>query len=168
VKDHYDDEFQEPWSIIATPDVQGGLKRLRPNSRLNHFTSSSGQSIYRGDALPADLIGDYIVCEPVGRIIRRAKVIDTEGKMSVKNAYFQKEFIASADMNFRPINTATGPDGCLYIVDMYHGIIQESNWTKEGSYLRTQILRKGLEKNVDRGRIYQVVADKIKPKTKKT
>ncbi|MBC7653729.1 MAG: cytochrome C [Oligoflexus sp.] len=167
LKDQYDDEFQEPWPIIATPDVQGGLKRLRPDSTLNHFTSSNGQSIYRGDALPADLIGDYIVCEPVGRIIRRAKVIDTEGKMSVKNAYFQQEFIASADMNFRPVNTATGPDGCLYIVDMYHGIIQESNWTKEGSYLRTQILRKGLEKNVGRGRIYRVVADKIKPKTKK-
>jgi glucose/arabinose dehydrogenase/mono/diheme cytochrome c family protein len=166
-KDQYDDEFQEPWPIIATPDVQGGVKRLRPDSTLNHFTACNGQSIYRGDALPADLIGDYMLCEPVGRLIRRAKVIDTDGKLTMVNAYQQQEFLASADMNFRPVNTATGPDGCLYIVDMYHGIIQESNWTKEGSYLRPQILRKGLEKNIGRGRIYRVVADKIKPnKTK--
>jgi mono/diheme cytochrome c family protein/glucose/arabinose dehydrogenase len=155
--------FVEPWPIIATPDIQGGLKRLRPDSTLNHFTACTGQSIYRGDRLPADLKGDYLICEPVGRIIRRAKVIDSAGKIMLKNAYDRQEFIASSDMNFRPINTVTGPDGDLYIVDMYHGIIQESTWTAKGSYLRPQILREGLENNIGRGRIYRVVADKIKP-----
>ncbi|MCG9792259.1 DUF7133 domain-containing protein [Flavobacterium algicola] len=160
-------DFIEPWPIIATPDVQGGLKRLREDGTLNHFTASTGQTIYRGDALPEDLKGNYMVCEPVGRLIRRAIVKNTDGKITLENAYQQQEFIASADMNFRPVNMATGPDGCLYIVDMYHGIIQESNWTKEGSFLRPEILKKGLEKNVGRGRIYRVVHDKIKPnKTK--
>lgn len=162
-KDQLVGDFQEPWPIIATADVQGGVKRLRADSTLNHFTAATGQTIFRGNALPADLKGDYFVCEPVGRLVRRAKVRNNEGKISLENAYHQQEFIASADMNFRPVNSATGPDGCLYIVDMYHGIIQESNWTKEGSYLRPQILRKGLEKNVGRGRIYRVVSDKIKP-----
>lgn len=163
IKDQFNEFFQEPWPIIATPDVQGGLKRLRPDSTLNHFTGCNGQSIYRGDKLPADLKGDYILCEPVGRLIRRAKIKDDGGKITLENAYYKKEFIASADVNFRPVNSATGPDGCLYIVDMYNGIIQESNWTKEGSYLRPQILRKGLEKNTGRGRIYRVVYDGIKP-----
>ncbi len=162
-KDQLVGNFQEPWPIIATPDVQGGLGRLKADSTLNHFTAPTGQSIFRGNALPADLKGDYFVCEPVGRLVRRAKVINTEGKITLANAYNEQEFIASADMNFRPVNSTTGPDGCLYIVDMYHGIIQESNWTREGSYLRAQILRKGLEKNVGRGRIYRVVYDKIKP-----
>jgi mono/diheme cytochrome c family protein/glucose/arabinose dehydrogenase len=162
-KDEYTPAFQEVWPIIATPDVQGGLKRLRADSTLNHFTGCAGQSIYRGDRLPADLKGDYILPEPVGRLIRRAKVINTNGKITLENAYEQKEFIASADMNFRPVNTANGPDGCLYIVDMYRGVIQESNWTKEGSYLRPKILEKGLEKNVGRGRIYRLVYDGIKP-----
>ena len=162
-KDQFDADFQQPWPIIATPDVQGGVGRLRPDSTLNHFTACTGQSVFRGDKLPADLKGDLLICEPVGRLIRRAKVIDNDGKITLKNAYDKKEFIASADMNFRPVNTTTGPDGCLYIVDMYHGIIQESNWTKQGSYLRPQILRKGLEKNVGRGRIYRVVYDGIKP-----
>jgi glucose/arabinose dehydrogenase/mono/diheme cytochrome c family protein len=156
-------DFMTPWPIIATPDIQGGLARLKPDSTLNHFTACTGQSIYRGDRLPADLKGDYLVCEPVGRIIRRAKVIDSAGKIMLKNAYDRQEFLASSDMNFRPVNTVTGPDGDLYVVDMYRGIIQEGTWTAKGSYLRPQIIREGLDKNIGRGRIYRIVSDKIKP-----
>ncbi len=155
--------FMEPWPIIATPDVQGGPMRLRKDSTLNHFTACTGQSVYRGDRLPHDLEGDLLICEPVGRLIRRAKVSDSLGMTMLTNAYDRQEFLASSDMNFRPVNTVTGPDGCLYIVDMYHGIIQESAWTPQGSYLRPQILKKGLEKNVGRGRIYRIVADHIRP-----
>ncbi|HEU4554052.1 MAG TPA: c-type cytochrome [Chitinophaga sp.] len=162
-RDQFSDAFQAVWPIIATPDVQGGMSRLRPDTTLNHFTASCGQSVFRGNALPADLEGDLLVCEPVGRLIRRAKVINTNGKISLVNAYNQQEFIASTDMNFRPVNTVTGPDGCLYIVDMYHGIIQESNWTKEGSFLRPRILNKGLDKHIGRGRIYRVVHDGYQP-----
>ncbi len=161
--DQYDNDFQAVWPVISTPDVQGGAGRLRPDSTLNHFTACTGQSIFRGNSLPTDLNGDLLICEPVGRLIRRAKVINTNGKITLKNAYNKEEFIASTDMNFRPVNSATGPDGCLYIVDMYRGIIQESAWTKPGSYLRPQITKRGLDKNTSRGRIYRVVYDGIKP-----
>ncbi len=162
-KDQYDEEFTAVWPVVSTPDVQGGLRRLRPDSTLNHFTASSGQSIFRGDALPKDLVGDYLVCEPVGRLIRRAKVTNIKGKSIVQNAYSRQEFIASSDMNFRPVNTYTGPDGSLYIVDMHRGIIQQGNWTKPGSFLRNVIERLGLDKNIQRGRIYRLVHDGIKP-----
>jgi glucose/arabinose dehydrogenase/mono/diheme cytochrome c family protein len=162
-RNQYDAEFNAVWPIIATPDVQGGLRRLRPDSTLNHFTASCGQSIFRGDKLPADMKGDLFICEPVGRLIRRAKVSDVNGKITLKNAYDKSEFIASTDPNFRPVNTITGPDGCMYIVDMYHGIIQESEWTKADSYLRPKILQKGFQKNVGRGRIYRLVHDDFKP-----
>ncbi|GAB4034346.1 DUF7133 domain-containing protein [Spirosoma jeollabukense] len=162
--DQYNEEFNAVWPIIKTPDIQGGLNRLRlADSTLNHFTASNGQSIFRGDKLPADLVGDYLIGEPVARIIRRAKVINTNGKLRLENAYKQQEFIASTDMNFRPVNTYTGPDGCLYIVDMNRGIIQESQWTPKGSYLRPQIQRLGLDKNVQHGRIYRLVHDGMKP-----
>ncbi|MEO9003599.1 MAG: c-type cytochrome [Ginsengibacter sp.] len=160
--DQVTEEFQQVWPIIATPDVQGGNIRLRANNTLNHFTACCGQSIYRGNHLPGDLVGDYIVCEPVGRIVRRAKVIDTDGKIVLKNAYDKKEFISSSDMNFRPINSATGPDGNLYIVDMYRGIIQQGNWTQPGSFLRHKIDSLGLDKNIGRGRIYRIVYDGYK------
>lgn len=165
-KDQYSDEFAAVWPIISTPDVQGGLPRLRPDSTINRFTGCNGQSIYRGDALPKDLVGDYILCEPVGRIIRRAKLINIKGKLIAQNAYYRQEFIASSDMNFRPVNSYTGPDGCIYIVDMHRGIIQQGNWTKPGSFLREVIDRWGLARNVGHGRIYRLVHDKYKPGAK--
>lgn len=160
--DQYNAEFSEVWPIIATPDVQGGPLRLRPNRTLNHFTAPCGQSIFRGDRLPRDLVGDYIVCEPVARAIRRAEVVNENGKTFLRNIYHQQEFISSSDMNFRPINTATGPDGNLYIVDMHRGIIQQGNWTKPGSFLRQKIDSLGLGHNVGHGRIYRVVHDGYK------
>ncbi len=157
--------FMEPWPVAPTPDVQGGPGRLRPNNTLNHFTASCGQSIFRGDKLPKDLYGDLLICEPVGRLIRRAKVGNANGKVVLINAYDaeKKEFIASSDPNFRPVHTATGPDGYLYIVDMYRGIIQESAWVGKGSYLRDKVLAAGLEKNVGRGRIWRLVGNEAKP-----
>ncbi len=163
LKDQFDADFQAVWPAIATPDVQGGLFRLRPDSTLNHFTACNGQSIYRGDKLPLDARGDLFIPEPVGRLIRRAKLQNVDGKVTMVNAYNKTEFIQSTDPNFRPVNTTTGPDGSMYIVDMYHGIIQESNWTRPGSFLRPQILRKGYEKNIGRGRIYRLVYDGMKP-----
>lgn len=160
--DQFDAAFQEVWPVIATPDVQGGEKRLRPNITLNHFTACCGQSIYRGDGLPQDLVGNYIVCEPVARIIRRAKVNTIKGKTMLENFYDKQEFIASSDMNFRPVNSATGPDGNLYIVDMHRGIIQQANWTKHGTFLRNKIDSLGLAKNTGHGRIYRVVYDGYK------
>ncbi|MDB5004891.1 MAG: cytochrome [Mucilaginibacter sp.] len=162
-RDRYDPEFIPVWPIVTTPDVQGGFGRLRlPDSTLNHFTASNGQSIFRGDKLPADMKGDLFICEPVGRLIRRSKVTNTNGKITLRNAYDKSEFLASTDLNFRPVNTTTGPDGCMYIVDMYHGIIQESEWTKADSYLRPKIRQKGLDKNVGRGRIFRLVHDDYK------
>ncbi|MEO5978763.1 MAG: c-type cytochrome [Chryseolinea sp.] len=156
---YVDSTFGPVWPILKTPDIQGGLKRIREDTTLNHFTSGNGQSIFRGDHLPKTLVGDYLINEPVARIIRRAKVIDKEGKKTLVNAYDKEEFIACSDMNFRPVNTYTGPDGCIYIVDMQRGIIQEGTWTGEGSYLRTQIVRLGLDKNIQHGRIWRLVYD---------
>src|SRR3546814_863717 len=151
------DSFGVVWPVTGTPDVQGGLMRLRSDSTLNHFTASCGQSIFVGDGLPRNLYGNLFICEPVGRLVRRATVTNEDGKRVIKNAYQHAEFLASTDMNFRPVNTASGPDGCLYIVDMYHGIIQERTWTGPGSFNRPRILRMGLDKNIGRGLISSVL-----------
>jgi mono/diheme cytochrome c family protein len=162
-QDQYSEEFTKPWPIIGTLDAQGGRKALRPeDNTLSKFTAGCGQSIFRGDRLPADMLGDYFIPEPVGRIIKRGDVINKDGKIYIQDVYKQQDWLASADMNFRPVNTYTGPDGCFYIVDMYHGIIQESEWTKPDSYLGKIIAQKGLYKNRGMGRIYRVVHDDFK------
>lgn len=150
------DNFREVFPIDSVPDTQGGRGRLRDDNSLNRFTASCGQSIFRGDRLAPDLYGDLIICEPVGRLIRRATVTNDAGRIEVRNAYDQTEFIRSTDPNFRPVNSATGPDGCLYIVDMYRGIIQEGNWVREGSYLREVVQEYELDRNIGRGRIFRV------------
>jgi glucose/arabinose dehydrogenase/mono/diheme cytochrome c family protein len=159
-------DFGPVWSIISNSDAQGGLRRLRADSTLNHFTAGCGQVIYRGNKLPADLHGDYLIAEPVARIIRRAHVVNNQGKTQLVNAYKQQEFIASTDFYFRPTNLYTGPDGNLYIVDMSRGIVQESQWVPRGSWIRNQIYRMGLENIKQRGRIWRLVADGATPEAR--
>ncbi|MFP6905493.1 MAG: discoidin domain-containing protein [Verrucomicrobiota bacterium] len=161
--------FREVFPIVHIPDVQGGHRRYRKEENtLNNFTGCAGQHIYRGDRLPAELYGQLFIPEPVGRLIRLAKVSYENGKVVLSNATPGTEFIRSDDANFRPLNMATGPDGCLYIVDMYRGIIQEGNWVRRGSYLRGVVENYGLDKNVQRGRIYRLMHETTKrgPKPK--
>jgi len=158
-------DFAEIWPIIGTPDVQGGPEVLRADGTLAGFTALGGATVFRGDRLGAEYAGDAFLPEPVGRLLRRAVFQETAGIRSLSNPYgkVHGEFLASTDANFRPVNTFTGPDGCLYIVDMYRGIIQHAAWMTEGSYLREQVERLGLDANVGRGRIWRIVADGVEP-----
>lgn len=164
---HLDDErapgYKTVWPIDNVPDTQGGRNLLRDDNTLNHFTATCGGDIFRGDRLPEDLRGDLIFAEPVGRLIRRTKINVNDGVTQISNAYPKSEFIRATDPLFRPVNMVTAPDGTLYFVDMYRGIIQESQWTPKGSYLREQIEELGMEKEVGRGRIYRLVHDDFEP-----
>ena len=155
--DHKEDSiFRLVWPGVKTPDANA---RLRADSTLIEFTASCGQSVYRGDRLPSSIYGDYFACEPVGRLVRRARITDRDGIIKLHNVYDADEFITTSDPNFRPVNTYTGPDGCLYLVDMYRGIIQESEWVRPGMPIYDQVKSKGLDKNIRRGRIYRLVHD---------
>ncbi|HBI31284.1 MAG TPA: protein containing Coagulation factor 5/8 type, partial [Verrucomicrobiales bacterium] len=91
--------FREVFPIADVPDVQGGRRRVNKRGGLNNFTGCAGQGIYRGDRLPADLKGDLIIPEPVGRLIRRAKVTRKDGRTVLTNAYPGTEFIRTRDIN---------------------------------------------------------------------
>ncbi|MEO5998345.1 MAG: c-type cytochrome [Chitinophagaceae bacterium] len=161
--DQYTEEFATTWPIIGNLDAQGGREALRTeDNTLKKFTAGCGQSIFRGDRLPPDMQGNYFIPEPVARVVKRGKIINKDGKIYIEDVYKRQDWLGSADMNFRPINTYTGPDGCFYIVDMYHGIIQESEWTKPASYLGKIIEEKEIFKNKGMGRIYRIVHDDYK------
>ena len=111
--------------------------------------------------MPQDLRATCSISEPVGRLIRRARIVKNEGLTQLRNVYPGSEFILSTDPLFRPVNITTAPDGSIYIADMYHGIIQESNWTRPGSYLRRKIEQYQLDKVIAHGRIWRLRFDGV-------
>jgi mono/diheme cytochrome c family protein len=152
--------FSVVWPSPGIGDMQGGISRIRmPAQNLNHFTAATGPAIVRGDGLPADLKGDLLFTEPVGRLIRRASIENVEGLTELKNVYPNAEFVTSDDQLFRPVNISNAPDGTVYIADMYHGIIQERQWSGPGSYLRAKIEQYQLDKVASHGRIWRLRYD---------
>ena len=158
VADQFEKDFNIPWGApVRVADMQPGMRAVRmPDGSLNQVTGAAGNDIYRGDRLPADLVGDYIYGEPVGRIVRRVKPVVTEGLTQLRNAYLWNEFIRSTDPLFRPVDMATAPDGTLYITDMYRGIIQQATWSGPGTYLRARIDQYALDKVFAHGRIWRL------------
>ena len=67
--------------------------------------------------------------------------------------------MTSGDQLFRPVNISNAPDGTVYIADMYHGIIQELQWSGPGSYLRAKIEQYQLDKVAAHGRIWRLRYD---------
>lgn len=172
VKGEFAPGFDVPWGApVKLADMQGGMDEVRqPDGSLNHVTGAAGNDVYRGDRLPADLKGQYFYGEPVARIVRQINPVVTEGLTTLHNVYQDQksEFLRSTDPLFRPVDMTTAPDGTLYITDMYHGIIQEGQWTQKGTYLRTKIEQYQLDKVVGLGRIWRITyegreRDKARP-----
>ena len=156
----FEKDFAVVWPAPGIGDMQGGIGRTRmPAQNLNHFTATTGPAIVRGDALPADLKGHLLFTEPVGRLIRRAAIENIEGLTQLRNVYPGAEFMTSVDQLFRPVNISNAPDGTLYIADMYHGIIQERQWSGPGTYLRAKIEQYQLDKVAAHGRIWRLRYD---------
>ena len=145
----YDPAFTKATSICLTGDRGGQVDAVRG------FTSACGQSIYRGNKFPFDSRGAYFFCDPTIHVVRRAYVEYPDGKLMLRKAEPEgEEFFRSSDFNSRFINTAVGPDGCLYVTDMYRGIIQDAPWFNEGN--REFARRTGVNKHIQMGRIWRI------------
>ncbi|MDP9322138.1 MAG: HEAT repeat domain-containing protein [Acidobacteriota bacterium] len=153
------DAVNTVWPVRPTRGVNRGYQDgiLRSDGRLAHFTSVCSPTVYRGDRLPAELYGNVFVAEPAANLVSRIIVSDDGTTLRAKKAYDDAEFLASTDERFRPVYLSSAPDGTLYIVDTYHGIIQHKGFITE--YLRDQILSRKLDRPSGHGRIYRVVHD---------
>ncbi|MEI6714051.1 MAG: discoidin domain-containing protein [Verrucomicrobiota bacterium] len=164
LKNQFSEDYSTVWPLVGIADVQGGPPRYRPEDKtLNHFTATCGAEVFRGDRLPADLKGDLLFSEPVGRLVRRTKAEVKDGLTYLKNAYDKSEFLRSTDPLSRIVNMNTAPDGTLFMIDMYRGIIQEGNWVGPTSYLRKVVEQYSLDKQFAHGRIWRLVHDDFKP-----
>ena len=156
---------QSIWPVRVTPGVNRGYqKSILRDGKLAAFTAACGPVIYRGDNFPPEFHGNAFVAEPAANLVHRDILMEKDAVVTATNADEKTEFVASTDERFRPVNLYNGPDGALYIVDLYRGIIQHRLYMT--SFLRQQVLDRGLDKTLDRGRIYRVIyeAKRLEPK----
>ena len=145
----------EVFPIRVNPGITLGGTELREDGRLRTFTIACGPSIYRGDQFPAEFYGGAVIPEAGGNLVRFDLFAGDGVHLAARNAFDQREWIASTDERFRPVCSRTGPDGAVYVCDMYRGIIEHVIFMMP--YLRNQILSRGLDKPHDGGRIYRIM-----------
>jgi putative membrane-bound dehydrogenase-like protein len=145
----------EPWRIVRT--------RLRVTGKApgpiegggragGYFTGATGTTIYRGDAWPAEFAGQSFTGDVGSNIVHR-KILEPDGVGFVaRRADKGREFVASSDNWFRPAQFANGPDGALYVIDVYREVIEHP------ASLPPEIKKHlDLTSGRDRGRIYRIV-----------
>jgi mono/diheme cytochrome c family protein/glucose/arabinose dehydrogenase len=151
--------LNEVWPIRPTRGVNRGYQHgiLRPDGTLAKYTSVCTPVVFRGDRLPSELYGNVFVVDPTVNLVSRFILGENAGGLTASKAYpdVRGEFLASTDERFRPVNLSSAPDGTLYVVDMYRGIIQHKGYMTE--YLRDYVQKHKLEQPNSFGRVYRVV-----------
>jgi putative membrane-bound dehydrogenase-like protein len=119
------------------------------------FNASCGLTIFRGDGLGDQYRGQAFACEPLSNLVHR-DVLHSEGASFIASRAAEeqeREFLASTDTWFRPVNLATSPDGDLYVVDFYRRWVEHPQWVANEEARKTVDWSEGKEF----GRIYRIV-----------
>jgi len=122
----------------------------------NRPTAACGLGIYRDDLLGTGYSQNAFTCEPVNNLVHR-QILNSQAATFVSRRdddEREREFLASTDPWFRPVQTRTGMDGALWVVDMYRYVIEHPIWIPPDT-LATLDPRAGSTM----GRIYRIVRD---------
>jgi len=144
----------EPWRALRTFMRSNGLFRGSDEGGkpFGFFTGATGITVYRGSAWPEEMCGNLLVGDVANNLVYRANLQPDGLRLVARRADPKAEFLASTDIWFRPVQLAHGPDGALYVLDMYRELIEGA------AFLPPQILKhlRPTSGN-DRGRIYRIV-----------
>jgi hypothetical protein len=113
--------------------------------------------MYRGNAFVPE------PCANLGEALHHER--DRRPREGHEHGRRAAEFLTSTDERFRPVKASNGPDGALYLVDMYRGIIQHQSFLTH--YLIANIEARKLEQPFNMGRIWRIVPDRQRPKSVK-
>jgi putative membrane-bound dehydrogenase-like protein len=137
------------------------LPRFNDPHTANHFTSACSAIVYRDELFGPAFTASTFVSEPVHNLIHR-EVLTAKGvAFSSRRAPDEQrsEFLASSDNWFRPTSIQTGPDGALWVADMYRAVIEHPEWIP-----RDWQKRLDLRAGQDKGRIYRIYPVGAKPR----
>jgi mono/diheme cytochrome c family protein/glucose/arabinose dehydrogenase len=150
--------------IRSNPAINRGYipGTLDSAGRLLEFTSASAPAVYRSHLFPKDYLGNVFVMENAGNLIKRNVVTESGALLEAHDPNPGREFFASTDERFRPVYATVGPDGGLYVADMYQGIVQHGSYMTP--YLQEQTKQRGLDLPGHMGRIWRVVPKGFDPK----
>jgi putative membrane-bound dehydrogenase-like protein len=151
----------EPWRILRTRLRSQGIVpgSDEGGSPSGFFTGATGVTVYRGDAFPREFAGNLFVGEVANNLIHRAIAEPAGVLVTARSAEPGREFLASRDSFFRPVQMANAPDGCLWVVDMYRELIEGA------AFLAPQILKHmDVASGVDRGRIWRIAPEDYQPR----
>ncbi|HMF12456.1 MAG TPA: PVC-type heme-binding CxxCH protein, partial [Gemmataceae bacterium] len=150
----------EPGAARVYP-ISRTLPRFNDPSGANHFTSACSPTIYRDELFGAAFYGNVFISEPVHNLVHREVMAPKGVTFTSRRAEDERdsEFLASSDNWFRPTMIQTGPDGCLWIADMYRQVIEHPEWIPQ-DWQKKLDLRAGH----DKGRIYRIYPKDRKPR----
>lgn len=120
-------------------------------------TACSGLGVYRGNIMP-ELRNDVFVPDPSGQLITRYKITPDGAGLKATRVGERTEFFRSSDEWSRPVNITTGPDGALYVCDIYRRWLDHARFFPE-EFVKANDMREG----EDKGRIWRIVPKGWKP-----
>ncbi|MBM4002862.1 MAG: c-type cytochrome [Planctomycetes bacterium] len=126
------------------------------NLHAGQFTAACGVKIYTGNHLPAEYRGNAFTCDPTANLVHRERLTESGGTFVSRSPYESRDFLASSDEWFRPVNLEVGPEGALYLVDMYRAVIEHPQFMPTELQSRPDLLLGN-----DRGRIYRIVRKNV-------
>ncbi len=149
--------------IRVTPGVNRGYRpdTLRSDGTLSNLTAACSPVFNRAPLLGAEFSGDAFICEPAANAVKWLDVTEDDGLPVARNGLSDREFLASTDERFRPVALAIGPDGALYVADMYRGVIQHKTYMT--TFLRKQVDERGLATPIGLGRIWRIAPEHSPP-----
>jgi putative membrane-bound dehydrogenase-like protein len=131
--------------------VSGPVERFNDPLDVGFFTAASGLVLYRGGIFPRHYQGNAFIGDSAGNLVHRDVLVRQGASWKAAPHTQPREFLASRDPWFRPVFLANGPDGALYVVDMYRAVIEHPEWIPN-DIEKTLDLKAGN----DRGRVYRV------------